>query len=66
MSNETIIKTNEIIEPVDFCSKVTFEVKKDIVKKLIKGDFEKMHGMSFTEFISIYTYMLKNMPETFI
>lgn len=42
------------------------ETDEEKVVRLIKGDFEEMHGISFSKFQRIYKEILKNNPEKFI
>ena len=42
------------------------ETKESIVIRLLKGDFEKSHGITFDEFIKIYNVILENSPEKLI
>lgn len=44
----------------------TDERKEKRVIELVKGEFERFHGITFDECLKIYKYILINNPEKFI
>ena len=66
MASELPIPLKKYKQLCGICDRLDFEFKKDKVKRLLKGEFERIHGMSFDEFISIYNHILETSPEEFI
>lgn len=49
-----------------FVSRMQNESEQDLVVRMIKGDFEKLVGMSFDRFYALYKQTIETNPERFV